>query len=58
MFKLWYKQLINVDGIKLKHSYVCKGPQSIAIVSSFAFSAIAFPQLLKRDTDMGWHLTT
>ena len=53
MFKPWYKQLINVDGIELKPSNVRKS-QSIVTASSFAFSAIAsrFPQLLKYDTDM------
>ena len=53
MSKPQYKQLINVDGIELKPSNVCKS-RSIITASSFAFSAIAscFPQLLKWDTDM------
>ena len=48
-----YKQLINVDGIELKPSNVCKS-RSIVTASLFAFSAIAsrFPQLLKYDTNM------
>ena len=53
MFKLQYIQLINMDGIELKPSDVCKS-WSIITASSFAFSAIAsrFPQLLKCDTNM------
>ena len=53
MFKPQYKQLINVDGIELKPSDVCKS-RSIVAASSLAFSAVAsrFPQLLKCDTDM------
>ena len=53
MFKPWYKQLININGIKLKPSVMHKS-QSSTIASLFAFLAIAtFPQkLLKRDTDM------
>ena len=53
MFKPWYKQLINVDGIELKPFNVRKS-WSITTASSFAFSAIAsrFPQLLKHDTNM------
>ena len=48
-----HKQLINVDGIELKPSDVCKS-QSIVTASLFAFSAVAsrFPQLLKYNTDM------
>ena len=53
MFKPQYKQLINVDGIELKPSDLCKS-RYIVTASSFAFSAIAsrFPQLLKCDTDI------
>ena len=53
MFKLQYKQLINVDGIELKPSNMCKS-RSIVIASLFTFSAVTsrFPQLLKYDTDM------
>ena len=53
MFKLQYKQLINVDGIEFKPSEVRK-IRSIITASSFAFSVIAsrFPKLLKCDIDM------
>ena len=53
MFKPRYKQPINMDGIELKPSDVCKS-QSIVKTSSFVFSAVAsrFPQLLKYNTDM------
>ena len=52
MFKPQYKQLINVDGIKLKPSDVRKN-RSIVTASLFAFSAFAsrFTQLLKCDTN-------
>ena len=52
MFKPQYKQLINVDGIELKPSDMCKS-RSVVTASLFAFSAVAshFPQLLKCDTD-------
>ena len=48
-----YKQLINVYGIELEPSDVCKS-QSIVTASSLTFSAVAshFPQLLKCDTDV------
>ena len=50
MLKPWYRQLINVDGIKHKPSNMCK---SWPIVLLLAFSAIAcYPQLLKHETDM------
>ena len=53
MFKPQYKQLINVDGIKLKPSDVRKS-HSIATASSSVFSAVTscFPKLLKCHTDM------
>ena len=35
MFKYWYKQLINMDGIELEPFDMCKS-QPIAIASSFA----------------------
>ena len=49
MFKLQYKHLINMDGIKLKPSDVCK---SQSIVTLFAVSAVAshFLKLLKCNT--------
>ena len=49
MFKPQYKQLINMDGIELKPSYVCK---SLSIVTPFSAIASCFPQLLKWDADM------
>ena len=55
MFKPQYKQLFNVDGIKLKPSDVHKMVYLyIVTASSFVFSAVAsrFPQLLKCDNDM------
>ena len=54
MFKPQYKQLINMDGIELKPSDVCKS-QSIATTLSFTFSAVTscFPQLLKCDNRYG-----
>ena len=54
MFKPQYKQLINVDGIELKPSDVCKS-RYIVTASLFAFSAIAsrFSQLLKCDNRYG-----
>ena len=53
MFKPQYKQLINMDGIKLKPSDM-RESQSIVTTSSFVFSAVTshFPQLLKCDTNM------
>ena len=50
MLKHWYKQLINMDGIKLEPFNMHKS-QPITIASPFVFSAIVwFSQRLKCET--------